>query len=182
MAPSDVRPGQGHRPDRPSRRRRRDDRRDPEEHRLEERLRSLRDALRAATLGDFSVRMPDGETDHDPFAEVALAFNSLIEQNQSLAAELDRVSRSVGGDGKITDRASVAPAGGAWAGACSSVNSLLSSVSAPTIEAMRILEQVAAGDLSDEMPAHLDGRPLAGEFGRLASTVNTVVGRLRTVS
>src|SRR5262245_14536390 len=60
--------------------------------RIQERLLSLRDALRAARQGDFSVRLQTDGVDHGLFVEVALAFNSWIELNDALVCELDRVS------------------------------------------------------------------------------------------
>ena len=50
-------------------------RRDSFEHR-DERLRALRDALRAAKLGDFSVRLPTDGAAEGVMGEVALAFNA----------------------------------------------------------------------------------------------------------
>ncbi|MCI0573310.1 MAG: HAMP domain-containing protein, partial [Myxococcaceae bacterium] len=147
----------------------------------DERLRSLRDALRAARQGDFTVRLPtDGAG--DLLAEVALAFNALVEENEALVRELDRVAHTVGEEGRLTERASLGPASGAWSAAVDAVNSLVASVAFPTVEATRILGLVAAGDLSHEMPVHLDGQPLQGEFLRLGSTVNAVVDTLRSVS
>src|SRR4051812_41359238 len=67
---------------------------------LEERLRSLRDALRAARQGDFSVRLPTNGTGDGVLGEVALAFNALVEENEALVEELDRVSRVVGMEGQ----------------------------------------------------------------------------------
>jgi HAMP domain-containing protein/signal transduction histidine kinase/ActR/RegA family two-component response regulator len=143
-------------------------------------LHALRDALRAARQGDFSVRLPtDGA---DVLAETAIAFNALLERNESLERELSRVARSVGGEGNVTDQASLGSATGAWAGAIESVNALIGAMAFPTVEATRILDRIAAGDLSHDMPVHLDGRQLQGAFDELGSAVNAVVGRLRAVS
>ncbi len=148
----------------------------------DERLRSLRDALRAVRQGDFSVRLPTDGADDGLLGEVALAFNALVEENEALVGELDRVSRTAGLEGRVGDRASLGPASGSWAAAVASVNSLLESMSFPMTEATRILGVIAEGDLSRDMPLHRDGRPLQGEFLRLGTTVNTVTQRLRAVS
>ena len=154
-------------------------RRDSFNH-LEGRLHALRDALRAAKQGDFSVRLPiDGG--QGVMGEVALAFNALIEQNDALVNELRRVDKSVGFEGKTTERASLA-AGGSWAAAVDSVNSLVEKMAWPVSEATSVLGLVANGDLSRDMSLHMNGTPLQGDFRELGTTVKTVVGRLRTVS
>jgi methyl-accepting chemotaxis protein len=153
------------------------------EHELDERLHSLRDALRALRQGDFSVRLPtNGGADDPLFAEVALAFNTVAEQNDALARELDRLARAVGLEGSLGDRASLGPASGEWAAAVGSANSLLAAMALPMTEAVRILELVAAGDLSQDMPLHVGGQPLQGAFMRLGTAVNTATQRLRMVT
>jgi len=155
-------------------------RRDSFEHR-DERLHALRDALRAAKQGDFSVRLPTDGAAEGVMGEVALAFNAFIEQNDALVNELRRVDRSVGFEGKTTDRASLA-AGGSWAVAVDSVNSLVEKMDWPVSEATSVLGLVANGDLSRDMSLHMDGTALEGDFRELGTTVKTVVGRLRKVS
>src|SRR5262249_44583320 len=112
----------------------------------------------------------------------ALAFNSLVEENQALVAELERVGRAVGREGKTAERASMRAAGGGWALAAQSVNSLIERMAWPITEATSVLGQVADGDLSRDMQLHSDGAPLQGDFRELGTTVKTVVGRLRAVS
>src|SRR5207245_1646372 len=48
----------------------------------------------------------------------------------------------------------------------------------PTNEISRVIGAVAKGDLSRTMAFELDGRPLRGEFLRMAKTVNTMVTQL----
>ncbi|MFO7178435.1 MAG: HAMP domain-containing protein [Pseudomonadota bacterium] len=177
MNPADVQHPAQH-PERQARRRSLRLANDP----VTERLRSLRDALWAARQGDFSLRLPVYETDETILSEVALAFNSLLEQNETLARELDRVARRVGSEGMTSERASLGPSGGAWGAMVDSVNSLIESMALPNMAVTRLLEQVADGDLSREMPIHLDGRPLRGEFLRMGATVNRVIASLRRVN
>ena len=155
-------------------------RRDSVEH-LEERLHALRDALRAAKQGDFSVRLSTDGAAEGVMGEVALAFNALIEENDALVNELRRVDRTVGFEGQTTERASLG-AGGSWAVAVDSVNSLVEKMAWPVSEATSVLGLVANGDLSRDMPLHMNGTSLKGDFRELGTTVRTVVGRLRTVS
>jgi HAMP domain-containing protein/signal transduction histidine kinase/CheY-like chemotaxis protein len=150
--------------------------------RVDERLRSLRDALRAARQGDFSIRLPVDGAGDGLFGEVALAFNALIDENERLVGELDRIAETVGTEGQVTEKASLGPVSGSWAAAIDSVNALVESMSFPVTEATRILGLVAQGDLARDMPVHLDGQPMQGEFRRLGNTVNAVMDQLRSVS
>ena len=128
------------------------------------------------------MRLPTNGGDDGVAGEVAHAFNVLLERNDALAHELDRVARVVGVEGRIGERLNLGPAGGSWATVTNSVNSLVDAMAFPTSEATRILGLIAKGDLSRDMPVHLDGQPLQGDFLRLGTTVNEVIDRLRTVS
>src|SRR5919197_329131 len=149
---------------------------------LTERLRSLVDALRAARQGDFSVRLPAYATDEGILTEVALAFNSLIEENERLVYEIDRVCRAVALEGELTAQASLGPVSGSWAAAIESLNILISSTACTTTEATRILRLVADGELSRDMPLHVGGHSIKGDFLQLGGALNTVLRRLRAVS
>jgi HAMP domain-containing protein/signal transduction histidine kinase len=157
-------------------------RKPPHHNGTDDRLRAVRDALRTARQGDFSVRLPTNGHAQDLLDEVALAFNALIAENEALVGELDRVGRTVGVAGRISERASLGPIGGAWSVAVGSVNTLVDHVTWPIQEATRVLGAIADGDLSRTMPLHADGKPLQGEMAHLGAKVNCVVDRLRSVS
>ena len=146
-----------------------------------ERLYSLRDALRAARQGDFGVRLPieggDGVLD-----EIAQAFNALSEQHDAFARELDRVRHVVGVEGKLSERASLGPAPGAWGLSIGAVNDLIARMARPLTEVTSLLNQVQDGDLSrDPSLDALDGTPLRGDFDRACRAAHAVIVRLRTV-
>ncbi len=63
--------------------------------------RQLLAALNAFRRGDFSARLPDDWL--GLAGKIADAFNQTIETSERMAAELDRVSRAVGKDGKVID-------------------------------------------------------------------------------
>jgi hypothetical protein len=130
-----------------------------------EHLLALRDALRAARQGDFSVRLPTNGDAEGLMGEVALAFNAFMEQNDAMVNELRRLDRSVGFEGNTTDRAALA-AGGAWAVAVDSVNSIVEKMAWPIGEATSVLGLVCEGDLSRNMSLHMDGTALKGDFQR----------------
>src|SRR6185436_10868098 len=79
--------------------------------------------LIAFKRGDFSVRMPVDLVGMD--GKVADALNDILELNEKLANALDLISRSVGKEGKIAQRASIGSAGGSWVACIDSVNSLI---------------------------------------------------------
>src|SRR5437899_389334 len=135
-------------------------------------------ALKAVRQGDFSARLPDHWT--GVAGKVADTFNEVVELNQRLASELERLRLAIGQHGKITERASVGPVSGAWADSVANVNSLVASLVQPTSEAARVIGAVAKGDLSQSMALEGDDHPLEGEFLRTAKTVNLMVEQLRS--
>jgi signal transduction histidine kinase/HAMP domain-containing protein/ActR/RegA family two-component response regulator len=143
--------------------------------------RSLRDALRAACQGNFAVRLPaDGAA--GTWGEVILAFNNLLEQNESLVRELDHVVGAVAFEGRCAERASPATASGGYLAARCAVNKLLELVEWQTVETTRVLAAVGRGDLTQTLSPHLDGHPIRGSFATLGQTVNDAVHVLRAVA
>src|SRR5688572_17709291 len=140
----------------------------------EAQLTRLVEALEAAAAGDFSVRLrADG-----PLKNVAVAFNQLVDRNQQVTKELVRVSKVVGREGRITERADVAGAPGSWAEKVGAVNELIDNLARPTIEVARVIDAVADGDLTQRIQLEIDGRPVRGEFRRIGNTVNQMVDQL----
>jgi HAMP domain-containing protein len=133
-------------------------------------------ALSALRKGEFSVRLPVDYEGVD--GKIADAFNDVVELNDRLAKEIERLSRVVGKEGKIAQRASIGEVRGTWAATVSSVNALVGDLVHPTSETARVIGAVAKGDLSQTMALEVSGRPLEGEFLRTAKTVNTMVDQL----
>ena len=102
--------------------------------------------LTALQKGDFTVRLPVEWTGIS--GKVADAFNEVVEQNQRLVNELARLSRVVGKEGKIGERASMGEVRGSWADAIASVNALVRDLVHPVRETARVIGAVAKGDLS----------------------------------
>jgi HAMP domain-containing protein/signal transduction histidine kinase/DNA-binding response OmpR family regulator len=139
--------------------------------------RRLLAALTQFKRGDFAVRLPEDWTGID--GKIADTFNEVVEINQRMARELERLSRVVGTEGKISQRAALGDVGGAWSASVESVNNLISDLVHPTRETARVIGAVAKGDLSQTMALETaDGRPLEGQFLRTAKTVNTMVDQL----
>ncbi|MEP6571345.1 MAG: HAMP domain-containing protein, partial [Gemmatimonadota bacterium] len=132
--------------------------------------------LTAVRRGDFTVRMPVDQI--GMAGKINDALNDIIELNQETAREFERVSKAVGKEGKITQRASLRGAGGSWAQTVAAVNTLIGDLVQPTTEVARVLGAVAKGDLSQTMALEIEGRPLMGEFLRIGRTVNVMVDQL----
>src|SRR2546430_6024234 len=138
--------------------------------------RALLRALRALKKGDFTMRLPLDLTGID--GQIAEVFNDIVEMNESIASEIARVCKTVGKEGQINQRLRVAGVVGAWASEMDSVNQLIDDLARPTAAVARVIESVAAGDLSQRMLLEFDGLPLRGEFQRIAKAVNTMVIQL----
>ncbi|WP_254173504.1 HAMP domain-containing protein [Planktothrix pseudagardhii] len=132
--------------------------------------------LVAVKKGDFSVRMPLDQT--GIAGKVADTLNDIIELNQRMAAELERISKVVGKEGQINQRATLGSAGGSWEASVNSVNTLITDLVQPTSETARVIRAVANGDLSQKMALDIEDRPLKGEFLQTAKIVNTMVDQL----
>ncbi|MFL6847172.1 MAG: HAMP domain-containing protein, partial [Sphingomicrobium sp.] len=138
--------------------------------------RQLVSALRALRRGDFSVRLPEEVDGVD--GEIASLFNEVVGMNDAITKEFERLSKVVGKEGKITQRARVRGASGGWDTKLRAVNELIDDMVQPTAEVSRVIGAVAKGDLSQSMTVEIDGRPLRGEFLRIGKVVNTMVEQL----
>src|SRR3989442_3398293 len=136
----------------------------------------LLSTLVAVKKGDFSVRLPVEWTGIN--GKIADAFNDILEVNAKMAKELERVSKVVGKEGRLTQRASLGSSSGAWSGMIESVNSLVSDLAQPTNEMARVIGAVARGDLSQTLALEVEGRHLQGDVLSTAKTVNAMVEQL----
>ncbi len=138
----------------------------------------LFNGLTALKNGDATVRLPE---DWSGFpGRVAETFNQVVEQNVRFTDELGRLSRVVGKEGKLKERAALPVASGLWRSSVDSINSLISDLVHPTSEVARVIGAVAEGDLSKSMALVADDRPLEGEFLRTAKIINKMVEQLGT--
>ena len=120
--------------------------------------------------GDFSFRLPGTWTGVG--GKIADCFNEIIVASQRMAQELKRVGHVVGKEGKIKERTRFYDPRGAWEEMEVSVNTLVDDLLRPTTEVTRAIAAVAQGNLAETVRLDVDGRPLQGEFLRLANIVN----------
>ena len=126
--------------------------------------RQLLNTLLAFRKGDWSVRLPADLTGVP--GKIADVLNEIIDTNERVAKEFDRVSRVVGREGKLSQRSNVVGVAGGWGTMVDSVNSLIDDLVRPTTEMSRVIGSVAKGDLSQTMSLDVDARgsvPAHGE-------------------
>jgi HAMP domain-containing protein/CheY-like chemotaxis protein/signal transduction histidine kinase len=140
----------------------------------------LLSTLMALKKGDFSVRMPSDWTGVS--GKIADTLNDIIETKEKMVETVTEVSRVVGREGHLTQRADVPGVVGGWATIISSVNTLIDDLVRPTTEMARVIGAVAKGDLSQTMALEVDGHPLKGQYLRAATTANTMVEQLSSFS
>ncbi len=121
--------------------------------------------------GDFGVRMPLEWT--GVAGKIADRLNDVIAANETLGIELARVSRVVGKEGQLSQRAAFRGEGRVWVESIDSVNSLIENLVRPTSEMQRVIGAVADGDLSKKITADVDGEML-----ELKNTINAMVDQL----
>jgi HAMP domain-containing protein/CheY-like chemotaxis protein len=136
--------------------------------------------LMALKKGDFSVRMPSDWT--GMAGKIADTLNEIIETKEKMVHVVTDVSRVVGREGRLTQRAQVPNMAGGWATIISAVNALIDDLVRPTTEMARVIGAVAKGDLSQTMALEVDGHPLKGQYLRAATTANTMVEQLSSFS
>ena len=134
--------------------------------------------LVAFKMGDFSARLPIDRTGLN--GKICDTVNAIIDLQDRTVREYQRLSGTVGKEGKTSQRAAVDGAVGGWAASVEAVNALIADMVQPTNEAARVIGAVAKGDLTQTMALEIEGRPLEGEFLRTARVVNGMVEQLGT--
>src|ERR1700753_2286827 len=128
-------------------------------------VRQLLSALKAFRRGDFSVRLPHDLSGVE--GELADVFNEVVELNDRMTREFERLGEVVGKQGKINHRAKLPGASGSWAASVDAVNNLITDMVHPTAEMARVIGAAAKGDLSQTTELENEERPLRDEFLRI---------------
>src|SRR5206468_313019 len=107
--------------------------------------------------------------------ELKNTINTMVDQLSSFAAEVTRVAREVGTEGKLGGQADVRGVAGTWKDLTDSVNSMASNLTG-LVGALAVLTTaVAKGDLSHKITVDVKG-----EILELKNTINTMVDQLRS--
>src|SRR5207344_3336014 len=100
-------------------------------------------------------------------------LNTTTEQLRSFAAEVTRVAREVGTDGRLGGQAVVPGAAGTWKDLTDSVNAMASNLTAQVRNIAAVTTAVARGDLSRKITVDVKG-----EILELKEAINTMVDQL----
>ena len=92
----------------------------------------------------------------------------MVDQLRSFAAEVTRVAREVGTDGKLGGQADVRDVAGTWKDLTDSVNFMASNLTAQVRNIAEVTTAVANGDLSKKITVDV-----RGEILELKDTINT---------
>ena len=142
-----------------------------------------RELLRVLTEvknGNFTVRMPFDQVGLS--GKVCDTLNEIITLNEKMMLAFTQAGNIIGKQGKLTQRIEIPHAKGSWNTGVDSLNDLISDLVHPTIEIAHVISSVAKGNLSQQMPQEIGGRPLQGEFSRIAKEVNDMVRQLNLFS
>src|SRR5206468_168709 len=102
-------------------------------------------------------------------------INTMVDQLRSFAAEVTRVAREVGTEGKLGGQAQLPGVGGTWKDLTDSVNSMASNLTSQVRNIAAVTTAVATGDLSKKITVDVKG-----EILELKDTINTMVNQLRS--
>jgi HAMP domain-containing protein/signal transduction histidine kinase/CheY-like chemotaxis protein len=143
-------------------------------------LKELLKVLSLVKSGKLDVRMPVTQAGIN--GRICEVLNDIIEMNQRLVAEISSAEITIGKRGNLSKRIELPDAKGEWAGGVNSLNNLISDLTSPTLEIAGMINSVANGDLSKQIPLEISGHPLKGEFLRIAKESNQMLSKLRLFS
>src|SRR5438093_315957 len=134
-------------------------------------VRNIVDVTIAVANGDLSKKITvdvRGE-----ILQLKEAINVMVDQLRSFAAEVTRVAREVGTEGKLGGQAVVPGVAGTWKDLTDSVNAMASNLTAQVRNIAGVTTAVARGDLSRKITVDVKG-----EILELKDTINTMVDQL----
>jgi HAMP domain-containing protein/signal transduction histidine kinase/DNA-binding response OmpR family regulator len=138
---------------------------------LTNQVRNIAEVTTAVANGDLSKKITvnvKGE-----ILELKNTINTMVDQLRSFAAEVTRVAREVGTEGKLGGQAQVGGVAGTWKDLTDSVNSMAGNLTAQVRNIAEVTTAVANGDLSKKITVDVKG-----EILQLKDTINTMVDQL----
>ena len=134
-------------------------------------VRNIAEVTTAVANGDLSKKVTvdvKGE-----ILELKQTINTMVDQLSAFAAEVTRVAKEVGTEGKLGGQAQVEGVSGTWRGLTENVNTLANNLTDQVRNIAEVTTAVAQGDLSRKITVEAKG-----EVAQLASTINTMVDQL----
>src|SRR5687767_2806999 len=136
-------------------------------------VRNIADVTTAVANGDLSKKITV-----DVRGEVLLlkdTINTMVDQLRAFAAEVTRVAREVGTEGRLGGQANLPGVAGTWKDLTDSVNTMASNLTAQVRNIAAVTTAVAYGDLSKKITVDVKG-----EILELKDTINTMVDQLNS--
>ena len=136
-------------------------------------MRNIAEVTIAVARGDLSKKITvdvKGE-----ISELKYTINTMVDQLNSFSAEVTRVAREVGSEGKLGGQAEVKGVAGVWKDLTDSVNQMGSNLTAQVRNIAQVTTAVAKGDLSRKITVDVKG-----EILELKDTINTMVDQLNS--
>ena len=138
-------------------------------------VRNIAEVTTAVARGDLSKKISvDAKGEILQFKNT---MNTMVDQLRSFAAEVTRVAREVGTDGKLGGQAEVQGVEGIWKDLTQNVNVLAANLTDQVRGIIKVVTAVANGDLSKKMSVDVKG-----EILELKTTINTLVDQLNSFS
>src|SRR5438034_495805 len=140
---------------------------------LTDQVRNIADVTTAVATGDLSKKITvdaRGEV-----LELKETINTMVDQLRSFAAEVTRVAREVGTQGRLGGQANVEGVSGTWKDLTDNVNTLADNLTTQVRNIAEVTTAVATGDLSKKITVNVKG-----EILQLKNTINTMVDQLST--
>jgi HAMP domain-containing protein/CheY-like chemotaxis protein len=134
-------------------------------------VRNIAEVATAVARGDLSRKITvdvRGE-----ILELKDTLNTMVDQLNAFAAEVTRVAREVGTEGKLGGQANVPGVAGTWKDLTDSVNSMASNLTGQVRNIAEVATAIAGGDLSRKITVDV-----RGEILQLKETLNTMVDQL----
>jgi HAMP domain-containing protein/CheY-like chemotaxis protein/signal transduction histidine kinase len=140
---------------------------------LTSQVRNIAEVTTAVARGDLSRKITvdvKGE-----ILELKNTINTMVDQLNAFAAEVTRVAREVGTEGKLGGQAQVSGVAGTWKDLTDNVNFMASNLTAQVRNIAEVATAIASGDLSKKITVDV-----RGEILLLKETLNTMVEQLRS--
>jgi CheY-like chemotaxis protein/HAMP domain-containing protein/GAF domain-containing protein len=140
---------------------------------LTDQVRNIADVTTAVATGDLSKKITvdaRGEV-----LELKETINTMVDQLRSFAAEVTRVAKEVGTEGRLGGQANVEGVSGTWKDLTDNVNTLADNLTTQVRNIAEVTTAVATGDLSKKITVNVKG-----EILELKNTINTMVDQLST--
>jgi HAMP domain-containing protein/signal transduction histidine kinase/DNA-binding response OmpR family regulator len=138
---------------------------------LTNQVRNIAGVTTAVAKGDLTTKITVDA--RGEILELKNTINTMVDQLSSFAAEVTRVAREVGTEGKLGGQADVKDVAGTWKDLTDSVNSMAANLTMQVRNIAEVTTAVAKGDLSRKITVDV-----RGEILELKNTVNTMVDQL----